>query len=281
VEIGLAYDVARPEEKMLLQAARRLGHTVTPIHVPDQEFWLTQSDGRKLDFVFQRCVSYYRAISSTVGLERAGTKVVNSLEVIRDCEDKLLTTAKWSAAGIPVPETAIVFRREAALRVSQKLGYPVVVKPIYGSWGRMITRATDESSLGDIIDMRENVPSPYLRVHYLQQYVDKPGRDIRVYYVWGDVPVAIYRVSQQWKTNTALGAKATQATVSDEMREIVIRAAEVVGGGVLGLDLLETRDGRLMVCEANGVVEFKNTVRVTGYDLAGKIVEETARVFRR
>ncbi len=281
MNIGLAYDMARFEEKALLQAARRLGHTVSLIHVPNKEFWVTKPDSMSYDFIFQRCVSYYRAVSSTIVFERNNIPVVNSLNVIRDCEDKLLTTARLSAAGVDVPDTAVAFRREPALNASRRLGYPVVVKPIYGSWGRMIARAPDEETLQDIIELRENMQSPYIKIHYLQRYVDKPGRDIRAYYVWGDVPVAIYRVSGNWKTNTALGGKAEPAPITDELREIVIKSGEALGGGVLGIDLMESPDGRLLVSEINAIVEFRNTVRATGYDLAGKIVEETVRVMRR
>ena len=281
MEIGLVYDVARFEEKQLLQAARNMGHRVVPVYVPDSTFWITKNDGVGFDLAFQRCVSYYRALSSSIALETKGVLVVNSSSVIRDCEDKLLTTARLAKAGVPTPETVIAFKRDKAVEASEHLGYPVVVKPIYGSWGRMMAKAPDKETLLDIIEMRENIPSPYLRVHYLQRYVKKPGRDIRAYYVWGDVPVAIYRVSDNWKTNTALGGKALPCPITDEIREAVVKSSEAVGGGVLGVDLLEDPDKGLLVCEINAVIEFKNTVRVTGYDLAGKIVEETIKVFKR
>lgn len=281
MEIGIVYDVARFEEKQLLQAARNMGHRITPVYVPDSTFWITKNNGVGFNLAFQRCVSYYRALSSSIALESSGVYMVNSSSVIRDCEDKLLTTARLASKGIPTPDTAVVFKREKAVEASEMLGYPVVVKPIYGSWGRMMAKASDRETLLDIIEMRENMPSPYLKVHYLQQYVKKPNRDIRAYYVWGDVPVAIYRVSNSWKTNTALGGKAIPCTVTDEIREAVVKASEAIGGGVLGVDLLEDPERGLLVCEVNAVVEFKNTVRVTGYDLASKIVEETVKVFKR
>ena len=281
MRIGLAYDLARFEEKQILQAAKRLGHTVEPLYIPDKDFWVTKPNGINLDFVFQRCVSYYRAVSSTIIFERNGVNVVNRLDVIRNCEDKLLTTAILSKNNIPTPDTIITFKKEKALEASKKLGYPVVVKPIYGSWGRMMAKAINEENLIDIIDIRESSPTPYLKIHYMQQYIEKPGRDIRIYYVWGDVPVAIYRVSNNWRTNTALGGKAEPAPITEELRELTIKAAEAMGGGVLGLDILESPDGGYLVCEVNAVIEFRNTVRVTGYDLAKKIVEDTVRVIKR
>ncbi len=281
MRIGLAYDMARFEEKALIQAARGLGHEVQPIYVKNADFSVTNPANPGLDFVIQRCVSHYRAYGSTIALERAGCRVVNNLQVLRDCADKLITTSKLSAAGIPVPQTMVAFSRERALEVARRIGFPLVVKPIQGSWGRMVARAVDEQTFQDIIELRENMPNPQLKIHYIQEHIDKPGRDIRIFYVWGEVPVAIYRVSRQWKTNTALGGRAVPCPITDELREITIKTGMAMGDGVLGVDILETGDGGLLVNEVNAVIEFKNTVLSTGYDLPTKIVEETVRVFRK
>jgi len=282
MRIGLLYDVARWEEKSLAEAARKLGHELQLLQVTKHPLWLTRGNGlRGLDFALQRCVSFYRALASTAVLEEQGIPVVNSYRVIMDTEDKLYTTLKLAKAGLPVPHTAIAFSREACLEAAGELGYPLVVKPIYGSWGRMIARALDEDSLLEILDFRENMQSPHFKVHYLQEYVEKPGRDIRAYYVWGEVPIAVYRVSRRWKTNTALGGEAVGAELSEELRELVRRAGEAIGGGVLGVDLVERPDGAPLLLEINGIPQFKNVVRVTRYDLSSKIIEATAAQFKR
>lgn len=282
MRLGIVYDVARWEEKALIEAARRLGHEVEMVQVTKKAFWLTEPNGyERLDFVIQRCVSFHRALASTAILEEQGVTVVNSYEVIKDCEDKLYTTLKLVRNGIPVPKTAVSFGREASIRAAERLGYPLVVKPIYGSWGRMISRALDRDSLIEILEFREHMQSPHFRVHYLQEYVDKPGRDIRVFYFWGEVPAAIYRVSKSWKTNTALGGIAVEAELSAELVELVKRASEALGGGVLGVDILETRDGRYLVSEVNAIPEFRNTVKVTGKDLAAELIRLTVEHVRR
>lgn len=279
--IGLVYDLMRHEERMLIEAARSRGHDLKLVFVPERVDFLDDvGGGGEVDFAFQRCVSHYRALATTAILESRGVRVVNSYETIRDCGDKLVTTAKLVKRGLKVPRTAIAYSREGVLQAARELGYPVVIKPIQGSWGRLIARAGSEDDLLDIVDFREAMGSPQFKIHYVQQYIDKPGRDIRAFYVWGEVPVAIYRMSQRWKTNTALGGKAAPANLTEEQVELVIRASEAVGGGVLGVDLFETREGETLVGEVNGVIEFRNTVQVTGYDLAGKIVEETVRVMR-
>ncbi|MDW8083980.1 MAG: lysine biosynthesis protein LysX [Candidatus Caldarchaeum sp.] len=281
MKVGLAYDVVRFEEKALIQAINDHGHVAQPIHVIDKEFWINEADGFETDFIIQRCVSYNRAIATTTIFERYGNLVVNNLDVLRNTADKLITTCMLARNNIPTPATAVAFNKQTALSIARKMGFPVVVKPVSGSWGRNIARAFDEQSLLDILELRENMPNPQMKVHYVQEHVDKPERDIRAFYVWGEVPVAIYRVSKMWKTNTALGGKAQPCPVTDELRELVIKAGDAVGGGVLGVDLLESSEKGLLVNEINGVVEFRNTVLVTGYNLSSKIVESTVKVIRK
>lgn len=280
--IGIAYDIPRQEEKMLLEAARRLGHDVDPIHVTSSIDWIHGSEHeRNEDFVLIRCVSYYRALASAAITEGKGLVAVNRYSVIRDSGDKLVTTMLLAKNGLPVPRTAVAYRREDALRAARSMGYPVVVKPILGSWGRMIARAANADDLNSLLDFREAMNIPHFKIHYIQEYIDKPGRDIRAFYIWGEVPTAIYRVSENWKTNTALGARAEPAELSPGQVELVIKAGEALGGGILGIDLIEDRENNTYVSEVNAVVEFRNTVRVTGYDLAGKMIEETVRALRR
>ena len=280
MRIGIVYDLIRWEEKDLIRAVRELGYEPVLLQVTKEVFWLDREDGYDLDLAFQRCVSFYRAIASTIILEEKGVPVVNSSRVLMGCEDKLYTTARLARRGIPVPRTAIAFSREACIEAAEKLGYPLVVKPIYGSWGRMIARALDRESLEEILEFRENMQSPHFKVHYLQEYVEKPGRDIRACYIWGDVPAAIYRVSDRWKTNTALGGRAVPADLEEEQLELVRRAGDEIGGGVLGIDLIE-RGSESLVLEINGIPQYKNVARVTGVDLSRMIVEKTVEQFKR
>lgn len=280
MRMGIVYDVIRWEEKDLARAIRDLGHETVPLQVTKRVFWVDGVRSLNLDVAFQRCVSFYRALASTIVLEGWGIPVVNSSEIIYACEDKLLTTARLARNGIPVPETAIAFSREACIEAAEKLGYPVVVKPIYGSWGRMIARALDRESLEEILEFRENMQSPHFRVHYLQRYVNKPGRDIRACYVWGDVPAAIYRVSERWKTNTALGGRAVKAELSEDQIELVRRVGDVMGGGVLGVDLVEEGE-KCMALEVNGIPQYRNVAAVTGIDVSRLIVERTVEKLRR
>ena len=170
---------------------------------------------------------------------------------------------------------------EEALRVPEKLGFPLVVKPIQGSWGRLQALVNDKEALRGILEYREAMPSPQFKVHYLQEFIKKPQRDIRVFVVGDRVPVAIYRISQNWRTNTALGGKAERAELNSELEELALKAAKAVGGGVLGVDVVEDPERGYLVIEVNSNVDFKNTYRVTGHDLGKDIVEYAIELARR
>lgn len=283
VGIAMVYDIVRWEERDLIEKARSLGVDLVLIKVDENPFRVTGADVPRVeaDVALQRCVSFYRALASTVLLEARGLKVVNSSTSIAIAADKLWTTAKLYEAGVPVPETIVGFSKQAAIKAAEMLGYPVVVKPILGSWGRLVARADDMDGLEAIIEHREYMSSPHYRIHYIQEYIRKPGRDIRVFVVGDEVPAAIYRVSNRWKTNTALGGKALSARVEPELEELALRAARAVGAEVAGLDVLEDPDRGFLVSEVNHNTEYRNTVRVTGVDLSSKILSYMVQVAKR
>jgi len=229
----------------------------------------------------QRSLSHVAALSSTLALESMGARVVNNSRSIAVAHDKLWTLALLSTHGIPTPRTLVAFSEESALKAAEELGYPVVVKPINGSWGRLVSLVDDSETLRVIVEHRMYMNNPMLKVHLVQEFVRKPGRDIRVFVVGEEVPVAIYRVSQHWITNTARGGKAVPAPIDDELRELSIKTARVVGVEVAGLDIFEDPERGYLVNEVNAVPDFRNTVVVTGYDLAGKIVDYLVSIARR
>lgn len=125
--------------------------------------------------------------------ETYGFKVFNDSLTLNRCENKLLTTFLLRSRGVAVPRTAIAFSRERALEIAGKLGYPVVIKPIEGSWGRMVARAQDEDTLRSLIEYQEFTTLQYKTIFYIQEYVNKPDRDIRIFVIGDEAPVGIYR----------------------------------------------------------------------------------------
>jgi [lysine-biosynthesis-protein LysW]--L-2-aminoadipate ligase len=206
-------------------------------------------------------------------LEATGTATVNNSSVIEMCGDKVLTALAFARHGVVTPRTLAALAEPAAVRACDEIGYPAVIKPAVGSWGRLVCRVPDRETAADLLEHRGQLPGPQHRVTCVQEWVDKPGRDIRVLVV-GDQPVAaMYRRSAHWRTNAALGAEPAPCRITSDLAKLATAAARAVGGGVLGVDVVEDADGRLLALEVNHGTEFRALQSVTDVDLAGVIVE--------
>lgn len=279
-DVTILYDTIRWEEKSLRAAAQKMSINVAMTDCKKLSLDL-ESPASGFGTILQRCVSYYRNVHSTAALEGAGARVINPHLTGVLAGNKLYSHMLLKKAGVPVPRAAVSFSQEAALRALDDLGYPAVIKPTVGSWGRMISRLNDAETAGAILESRERM-YPIYHIHYTEEFVKRPPRDIRAIMVDGRVVAAIYRTSgdNMWKTNTALGGTAEPCPVSPEMEDMCARASEAVGGQIVGVDLMESEDG-LVVHEVNNTTEFKNTVRVTGVDIPAAMMEYAKQVGRR
>ncbi len=270
------YDVLRLDEKMILERLRGLAE-VEPIHVSSS---ILEIGGyAEADIALQRSISFYRAMSSTAAVESWGVRVINSSLALALAEDKAWSLSVLYRNKIPVPRTLLAYSIEGVVEASRKLGYPVVMKPVMGSWGRLAALASDEEAARAIAEHREMLGSMY-RVHYVQEYIDKPGRDIRAMCIGDEVPAAIYRVSEHWITNTARGGRAEPARVDPILEDLVLRSCHALGVEIGGVDVVEDPERGYLVLEVNAIPEYKNIARVTGVDVAGLIaryVVEQAR----
>lgn len=271
----------RPEEKLLLAAFAARG--VTPDVILDRElnFDLTAGpeqpapSGRPwsaYDLVIERCVSTSRGDYALAVLNGWGLRTINTYHTASICGDKLRTSLALAQAGLPQPAARAAFTPEAAMQALEQTGYPAVLKPVTGSWGRLLARVDDPYSAEAIIEHRQTLGSYQHHVYYIQQYVNKPGRDIRAFVVGDETICAIYRSSPHWITNTARGGQASNCPVTPELNALCLQAAAAVGGGVLAIDLLEDEDGRLLVNEVNHTMEFRNSSAPTGVDIAAAVV---------
>jgi [lysine-biosynthesis-protein LysW]--L-2-aminoadipate ligase len=204
--------------------------------------------------------------------ESAGVSCINTSEVARICGDKILTSLALKEDGVPQPELRIAFTEESALNAIEELGYPAVLKPAVGSWGRLLSKVNDREAAESILEHKAILGSYHHSIFYIQKYVEKQGRDIRSFVVGDECIAAIYRSSSHWITNTALGGIATGCPVTNEIAEISLRAARAVGGGIVAIDLFETPRG-LLVNEVNYTMEFKNSIATTGVNIPGKMVD--------
>jgi [lysine-biosynthesis-protein LysW]---L-2-aminoadipate ligase len=239
----------------------------------------TQVQVPRWDVVLDRCMQQSHALAALRLLEDRGVVTVNSPRVVANCADKVVTTSLLAAAGVPVPRTVVAFSVGSALEAIESVGYPAVVKPPVGSWGRLLARVNDRDAAEALLDHKAALGSVAHHVFYVQEHVAKPGRDIRAFVAGDEAICAIDRESSHWVTNTARGAVAANRPVTAEIREICLAAARAVGGGVLAVDLLEDGDA-LLVSEVNHTMEFRNSVDVTGVDIAGAIVDHTLRAAR-
>lgn len=270
----MLYDVIRTEEKMLAKAADRKNIDLNMVCSKDLYFDLHKDYHEKFgDIVLQRCVSYFRSLHITALLESKGVKVVNGLQEAYTAGNKLNSTLKMINAGIPVPKTYLAFTQESSLKALEELGYPAVLKPTMGSWGRLIALMNDSESAESILEDREHM-FPIYQNYYIQEKVKRPPRDIRAFVIGDKVVAAIYRISAEgvWKTNTARGGRAENYPVTNELEDLCLRAAAAMGEGLFGVDLMESPDG-LLVHEVNNTIEFRNTVPVTGVDIPSLMLD--------
>jgi [lysine-biosynthesis-protein LysW]--L-2-aminoadipate ligase len=230
------------------------------------------------DAVLVRCLSHSRAYYLTRWLEGVGIPAVSPHRSIATCGDKMLTTAALREARVPIPETRIAFTQHAALTTIEEMGYPVVLKPLFGSWGRLLARINDRHAAEAILEHKRTLGGYTHGVFYIQEYVEKPGRDIRSFVVGDETIAAIYRRSPHWITNTARGGEATNCAITPEIDRLSRAAAEAVGGGMVAIDLLEDPDGRLLVSEVNHTPEFRNSIHTTGVDIPGRIIDHIVEV---
>jgi len=274
--IGMISDRVRWDEKALIQAAKKKGVKLVVI---DGKSIFLEATGDfdnipEADIYLQRMVSTFKGLYVTKILESKGYPVVNSYAVSSLCADKLLTTLALRKAGIPCPRTFVAFDIAAALNTLDELRYPAVIKPVFGSWGRLVAPLKDPQSAKAILESRESMGALY-QIYYIQELVEKvSNRDIRSFIIGDKVVTAIYRIAGQgeWRTNTALGGRAEVCPVTPEIEEISLKAAKAIGEGVFGVDILETEKG-MLVNEVNHTMEYHTTVPLTGVDIPSMIID--------
>jgi len=262
----------RVEEKLLLEELERRGIATKVIDDRELVFSLERKPELGVDVVLERCIQHSRALYALSVLETWGIPTVNTFEVADVCGNKLLTTMRLIRDGVPSPRTRLAFTPESALVAVEELGYPAVLKPLVGSWGRLISRVNDRDAAESILEHKDVLGTYIHSIYYIQEYVPKPGRDIRAFVVGDETIGAIYRYSEHWITNTARGGKATKCEVTPELNDLCVRAARAVGGGVVAIDVLEAPEG-LLVNEVNYTMEFRNSIDVTGVNIPGRVVD--------
>jgi len=280
MKVGFLHSILRVEEKMLIDEFRtRPGVELEKIDDRERFFDLHKNDF-KFDVVIERCINHSRAVHAIKIFSDFGIPTVNTFEVAEVCGSKFLTTQALIKTKVPTPKCYMAFTPESALAAMDELGYPCVIKPNTGSWGRLISKINDRDAAEAILEHKQILGSYHHSIFYIQEYVEKHGRDIRSFVVGDRCIAAVYRYSPHWITNTARGGKTDNCPITDEVHDLSVRAAKAVGGGVVAIDLFETPAG-LSVNEVNYTMEFRNSITVTGVNIPAKVVDYVLEVGRR
>ena len=279
-KICIVFDRLRTEEKLLQKNAEELGYETSMIDAKITSFD-TDSKPENFEFgdvVLERCVSYYRGLHFTACLEFMDIPVINRFDVANTCGNKMITSMLLKKNNIPTPKTYFSFSAEAALKNFEDVGYPLVIKPIIGSWGRSVMPIKDKDTAEAVIENRQVTDGPQDRIYYLQEMIDRPPRDIRVITVGNQAVSAMYRKSSGgFKTNIALGADPELCEITKEIEDLCEKTSKAVGGGILGIDLMEDKKRGLVVHEVNNTVEFKGLVKVSKRNIPKEMIDYAVR----
>jgi [lysine-biosynthesis-protein LysW]---L-2-aminoadipate ligase len=281
LHIGVLYSRVRVEEKWIFAAMDRLALHYDRLDDRGIFFDLQRPEPwMHYDVVLERSLSYTSGLYALRMLNGWGIPTVNTASVAEVCGDKLATSAALARAGVPQPRATLAFSMESALEAMESLGYPVVLKPVVGSWGRLLAKINDRDAAEAILEHKVVLGSYQHSVFYIQEFIDKPGRDIRAFVIGDRVVTAIYRKSEHWITNTARGAAGEICPLTPELEDLCLQAAQAVGGGLLAIDLVEDPQRGLLVNEINHTMEFHTTQPISGVDLGGLITEYVVAVAR-
>jgi [lysine-biosynthesis-protein LysW]--L-2-aminoadipate ligase len=285
MKVGILYSRVRAEEKLLFEEFERRGVDLELLDDGQLIFEITQgprfaNQFTDFDVVVERCISHARALYSLHILNDRGVKTVNTARVSDTCGNKLQTTSALTHAGVPQPRCLVAYTPESALQAIEELGYPVVLKPAVGSWGRLLSKINDREAAEAILEHKEVLGSYHHSIFYIQEYVAKPQRDIRAFVIGNETVAAIYRDSPHWITNTARGGKASNCPITPELNDICVAAARAVGGGVVAIDVFEDPDRGLLINEVNYTMEFRNSIAPTGVNIPARYVDFALKVGR-
>ena len=282
LKIGVLYSRVRVEEKWIFAALEKGGIDYERLDDRAISFDLNNpGPWRIFDAVLERSISFTSGLYALRILNAFGVLTVNTAAVAEICGDKLTTSTMLAQAGVPQPHNVVAFSPEAALEAIERFGYPVVLKPVVGSWGRLLAKVNDRDAAEAILEHKSVLGSVQHNVFYVQEYIHKPGRDIRAIVVGDEVLTAIFRKSDHWITNTARGGEGEICQITPEIHDLCMRAANAVGGGVLAVDLVEHPELGLVVNEINHTMEFHTAQPISGVDIAGEIVSYVVQKARQ
>lgn len=275
-KIGVLCSLIRPEEKMIFEAFRARGVPFDRIDDRELILDLHQSDS-PYRVILERCINHSRAHHTLKYYNDRNVRAVNSYHTANICGDKLLTSMALSKAGVPIPRNLIAYTEESALAAIEQMGYPVVLKPAVGSWGRLLAKVNDRDAAEAILEHKKVLGSYHHSTYYIQEYIDTGGQDIRAFVIGGKLVAAINRKADHWITNTARGGRASKYELNHDLANMCEAAARAVEGDVVAIDVFERPEGYL-INEVNYTMEFRNSIETTGVNIPQLIADYVIEV---
>ena len=228
--------------------------------------------------MLERAINHLRALYALRIYNDWGVPTVNTYEVANTCGDKLLTTAALMRHGVPSPRTLIAFTPESALEAIEELGYPVVLKPAVGSWGRLLAKVNDRDAAEALLEHKVTLGSFHHGAFYIQEYVEKAGRDIRAFVVGDETICAIYRDSRALDHQHRPRRRGQQLPGHAGDRRDLARGGRERSAAAWWRSTSSRRERGLLVNEVNYTMEFRNSIDTTGVNIPAKIVDYVIQV---
>lgn len=192
--------------------------------------------------------------------------------------DKFLTMMRLQELKIPTPKGYVAATTEAARSILEQVHYPIIMKLPQGTQGKGVLFADSLSSARTIIDTLDVFNQPYL----IQEYVDTNATDLRAIVIGDKVVAAMMRKAkgQERRANTHLGGEGTPVELDAYTEEVAVRAAQALGAGICGVDILEAEkpyviEGNVSPSLIGGISQStkKNVAGMVAKYLADKTAE--------
>lgn len=279
MRLGILFSRIRTDEKRLIAEAQLRGLDVVVLDNTAVVFKLEQAH-LDVDGVLDRCVDHHRADYALKIANEWGIPTVNRHAVTEVYGNRLLTSMAFMEHGVNTPEVRVAFTPESALAAMDDIGYPVVLKPIEGPPGQLISRIQDKYTADTVLEHKKILGTYHHSIFYIQKYIEAPGHDVRAFVIGDRTAAAISVLTNHWLIPIARGGLVAPYPVTDELNDIAVAAAAAVGGGVLAVDLVQTRDG-WSVIEISQPTGLDEAAEITGVNLPGLIIDYVIETVQR
>lgn len=211
-------------------------------------------------------------------LENAGVRLFNSADAIEACDNKAITYQRLARAGVKIPKTIIAPKTFEGLGYTdlgflktaiEKLGLPLVIKEVYGSFGQQVYLAATEDEAVAVIQKIGH------KDFVLQEFIaTSRGKDVRINVVGQQVTASMLRYNDNdFRSNISNGGNMKPYTPSTEQEALALAAAKALGLDFAGVDVMFGQDNEPIICEVNSNPQFKSTLECTGVNLADNIIK--------